>query len=286
MLNWLLQHDCIGKYNMLKKLIVADMSAVLSRTLNAMWVFMRTHFEICAACSSTDPRSIFFVSPYTHGRRTITIFSPTGAFSIESGHDEESGDKLLLSYHDNGHYNSVRDENVEIKPISNCIAVTNVTEDENALNGGRRKKKKKTKANTKSSRMGEGDCDEERKESGGCEASDAFANVNDESREEHSSDRVEQYCETNHAKTPTKEEKAENSKRPVVLHVRKNDPCSCGSGLRYKKCCLAVEKSKIRTAKWKERHRLDAGFEEEGAGGDEDKDKEVNLDSPFRVLKI
>ena len=50
--------------------------------------------------------------------RTITVYSPTGAFSIESGHDEEKGDKLLLSYHGQDHYNSIRDENTKIKPMT------------------------------------------------------------------------------------------------------------------------------------------------------------------------
>lgn len=41
-------------------------------------------------------------------RRNITIFSAGGVFSIESGHDRNTGPDLMLSYHENSHYNSVK----------------------------------------------------------------------------------------------------------------------------------------------------------------------------------
>ena len=38
------------------------------------------------------------------------------------------------------------------------------------------------------------------------------------------------------------EEKAANAKdggKPVSKHIGRNDPCPCGSGKKYKKCCGA-----------------------------------------------
>lgn len=182
----------------------------------------------------------------------------------------------MLSYHDNGHYNSVRDENTAITPISSCTAAANETPDTNSASGGMKRKKKKGRAITNTTRKGRGDREEERKENGEYETTEAEANG--ESREEDSSMRVEESGEANETKPS---EGAKNNKNPVVL--RKNDPCPCGSGLRYKKCCLAIEKSKIRAAKWKEKHEANEEREEDGGGGE---DQGIDVDSPFRVLKI
>ena len=34
---------------------------------------------------------------------------------------------------------------------------------------------------------------------------------------------------------------------------KRNDLCSCGSGLRYKKCCMAIEKSRKKSIQFRER---------------------------------
>lgn len=52
-------------------------------------------------------------------RRNVVVFSATlAAFTIEHGHANKSpaGPDLLVSYHDNDHYNSVRDEKMSGKP--------------------------------------------------------------------------------------------------------------------------------------------------------------------------
>eukprot|EP00590_Aulacoseira_subarctica_P003959 CAMPEP_0172423862 /NCGR_PEP_ID=MMETSP1064-20121228/17782_1 /TAXON_ID=202472 /ORGANISM="Aulacoseira subarctica , Strain CCAP 1002/5" /LENGTH=317 /DNA_ID=CAMNT_0013165413 /DNA_START=155 /DNA_END=1109 /DNA_ORIENTATION=- len=36
--------------------------------------------------------------------------------------------------------------------------------------------------------------------------------------------------------------------------LRRNDTCSCGSGLKYKKCCLTHQKQQARLDKWKKTH--------------------------------
>ena len=60
--------------------------------------------------------------------------------------------------------------------------------------------------------------------------------------------------------------------------------CPCGSGLKYKKCCMATEKSKMRLAKHMEKH----GAEEDGKNPDDDEDekKEDAFIGDFRVLTI
>lgn len=57
-----------------------------------------------------------FVSMVTH-RRKITVFSATlAALTIDHDGKESSGPEIHLSFHDNDHYNSVRDENIQVKP--------------------------------------------------------------------------------------------------------------------------------------------------------------------------
>ena len=45
-------------------------------------------------------------------RRRITTLSVVGAITIRIGNDTPSGPDLLLSYHENSHYNSVQDESL------------------------------------------------------------------------------------------------------------------------------------------------------------------------------
>ena len=46
-------------------------------------------------------------------RRNIRIFSSQGEYKIEYDEEDISGHDLLLSYHENSHYNSVIDENLK-----------------------------------------------------------------------------------------------------------------------------------------------------------------------------
>lgn len=184
-------------------------------------------------------------------RRTITVYSPTGAFSIESGHDEESGDKLLLSYHGQDHYNSIRDENTKIKPVS-------VSTDKTKNSNGKKKKKGKS-----------GLEDDEKKDDideGACTSGAAKRVDNDKTHSDDGGDNAV----------------AKDKQQPEKT-LRKNDPCPCGSGLRYKKCCLAAEKSKARATKWKEKNGIkgDDGETENDNDGETDE-----VEGSFRVLKI
>lgn len=44
---------------------------------------------------------------YTHIRRNIKVFSSIAAYTIEHGAKESTAPDLMVSYHDNDHYNSV-----------------------------------------------------------------------------------------------------------------------------------------------------------------------------------
>lgn len=201
-------------------------------------------------------------------RRTITVYSPTGAFSIESGHEEELGDKLLLSYHGQDHYNSVRDENTKIKPMTASIEGYHGSKN---ANGGGRKKKKNV------------DNDEKNDDDAAGSTSDAGAI----DQEGPSSMRREHTININEGDSTVTNAKDEQQKQHPEKILRKNHPCPCGSGLRYKKCCLATEKSKARAAKWKEKQGIlrddDNNGEPEDGNSDYDTDK---VGGSFRVLKI
>ena len=181
-------------------------------------------------------------------QRSITVYSPTGAFSIESGHDEESGNKLLLSYHGQDHYNSVRDENSKIKPMI-CQPAE---KPKNANSGGQKNKQNKS------------DLDDDEKK---------------DDVEDGTSGAAVGCTEEEHSVTEDQQKK----KQPQKV-LRKNDPCPCGSGLRYKKCCLAVDKSKARAAKWKEKHGIDGG--DGVSSGEQDETETDEVVGSFRVLKI
>ena len=65
--------------------------------------------------------------------------------------------------------------------------------------------------------------------------------------------------------------------------LQRNDPCSCGSGRRYKKCCLPKEKNEMKIAKWKEKNGLQRDkVENKDTGSNESKVQ----DGVFRVISI
>ena len=192
-------------------------------------------------------------------RRTITVYSPTGAFSIESGHVEESGDKLLLSYHGQDHYNSIRDENTKIKPMS---VSTDTTKNSNGGGGGGGRKKKKKKGKS-------GSEDDEKKD----DIDEGTSGADDD----------KPHCDDGGDNAAVAEDNQQQNQKPEKT-LRKNDPCPCGSGLRYKKCCLAAAKSKARAAKWKEKHGING---DDGEAGKNDSEGETDeVEGSFRVLKI
>lgn len=150
-------------------------------------------------------------------KRQVTIFSSDGVFNI--GIDEEpSGPDILLSYHENSHYNSVHDE-----------TAISLHEKKNAVR-------------------------EEEKTSPSCEVGG---------------------------------KSSKNGIGKSKSAPKKNDPCPCGSNLRYKKCCLAIDKSRIRSEKYKEKTK---GTESTNNVNDNDEDSiddsRKDLESSLRILTI
>ena len=76
-------------------------------------------------CSAVKLSGIFYLRKsllFTCSRK-ITVFSATlSAFTIDHGEEDSEGPDLLLSYHDNDHYNSVRDRNSTCKPVDSQLA--------------------------------------------------------------------------------------------------------------------------------------------------------------------
>jgi hypothetical protein len=134
-------------------------------------------------------------------KRNVTIFSASGIYNISKGDDKTpSGPDILLSYHDNSHYNSVHDESKGFTPISN-------------------------------------------------------SGLNDQNQSEIITKQTGQHVHSIgvHGK--------ENSSINDAFHhekkIRKNDICPCGSNLRFKKCCLATYKSKMRREKFRMENQVD-----------------------------
>lgn len=155
--------------------------------------------------------------------RNIKVFSSHAAFTIEHDHKNSAGRDLTVSYHENDHYNSVRDSSVS-KPSPPSIFPVE-------------------KASAQSSKVDDG------------------ADVRDNL------------------------EVQTTSESPVQQHasLKKNDPCHCGSGLRYKKCCLSAQKRSERLGKWK------AKYAGETTGSDtapSEDDSSAEMDGQFAVLKI
>jgi hypothetical protein len=61
--------------------------------------------------------------------------------------------------------------------------------------------------------------------------------------------------------------------------VKKNSPCPCGSGQRYKKCCLAKGKHAARVQKLR-------GTQEAEKEQDNKSSQEMHMKGDFRVLQI
>lgn len=166
-------------------------------------------------------------------RRKITVYSSTlAAFSIEHDESDLSGPQLRVSYHDNDHYNSVRDENTKMtktktpKEISSQKA-TSTTSKTNTS--------KKGNSSTTSTKVSE----------------TPDLSINDGGKG--------------------------GGKKTATHSVKKNAPCPCGSGLKYKKCCLAKQKSQKRLQRMQENNAL---------GEDETEEDEEEMTGNFRVLKI
>lgn len=165
--------------------------------------------------------------------RKVTVFSVAlSAYTIDP-ENNPSGPNLLLSFHDNDHYNSIRDEKAPPQPPVKRI-----------------KAKSKQVAHQEP---------EKAVSDGTSQSSTVPVSVSAEE------------CTT-----------IEGTRRGKSLSANKKTVCPCGSGLRYRKCCLVKEKHAARLAKMKgaesQNHRSDRE-------GPEEKEKSEMIGS-FHVLKV
>lgn len=190
-----------------------------------------------------------------YSRRKITVFSTTlAAFTIEHGEAESSGSDLLVSFHDNDHYNSVHNNQVPAVKTS----------------AKRKTPKKKSKVNSTTEKSN--DTKPIKKQDSTVSTTTSMADLSVEDKK--SKDVKAQ------DKKP-KEGKPKEDKKSKEAKPKKNSECLCGSGLKYKKCCFAKEKHEARVQKLKENVSKNGDCAME-----EDKDDDVVMKGNFRVLQI
>ena len=141
-------------------------------------------------------------------RRTVTIYSNVGAYNISVDTDEEkSRPNMLLSYHDNMHYNSVHDQ------ANNVNSINNNHQDVSIQTNSRKKEKTKKKQNRNEY------SDETKTNNNVLEFNDV-SNGHEDPSEDKDQSLQQQISKKDYV--------AEDLKKKNVQ--RKNDICSCGSG--------------------------------------------------------
>lgn len=207
-------------------------AARLYRYVNVVWTFGKTLLRWNLVKISTR---IFFSSEYPtypicpiHGyfdsRRSITVYSETlAAFTIDHGSKKPMGTDLLVSYHDNDHYNSVRNK---LHPPTPSKVLPRAS------------------ARTKRD--------------------------NHDRSKEPDIDALTTCLSKSQITDPQK------------ANIKRSAPCPCGSGLRYKKCCLAKQKQTKRTEQQRKRRDPEGEHFSEATSQDETS-QDNNI---FRVVAI
>ena len=169
-----------------------------------------------------------------NGRRAITVYSETlSAFTIDLGDSRSTGPDLLVSYHDNDHYNSVRNKLHPPKPSLVKPPLQYGKMDRRITNNDH--------INTGLSEI---------------------ENVTTSLSTSLISNGAPEKCEI-----------------AIQKNIKRSAPCPCGSGLRYKKCCLAKKKHATRMERVKTQKQVE----------DEDQSEtNENRRSPemFRIVTI
>ena len=190
-------------------------------------------------------------------RRRIRVFSSNlAAMNIDYDSDKPShGPELLLSYHDNDHYNSVRDNTWANKPPlpkKTFVLSKDFDHRETDTDNG-------TKDEERTVPVSETDS----------------SNPSSELNSELSGDsgRVEECTATEIA--------GENVKKAAPKKaVKANGPCPCGSNLKYKKCC----KGRDRRQAVQRREKNTGNVEDDNA--ETEKAIQPTMEGKFRVLTI
>lgn len=82
---------------------------------------------------------------------------------------------------------------------------------------------------------------------------------------------------------PKDDDCKENSKKKTQ---KRNEKCSCGSGVKYKDCCLAQQKRAQKLQKWKEKNGTVDSDEGEQQKVDSSNGDTVALENDFKILQI
>jgi len=191
------------------------------------------------------------------------------AYTVEwggggGGSKPPSGPDMMISYHDNQHYNSVR-SSARPKPPPPPPIPPNL--------------RPQLSADPQPDRGTTSVLDT----SGGVETVQEFGREDmppEEEKKEPNDDYKARYGD--HEDGHQREDDAPGG---PAQRVRKNAPCPCGSGLRYKKCCHAKRKHAARLERMVRGGDVGPGGhdrydDDEGAGDD------LSMDGDFRVLKI
>jgi hypothetical protein len=191
------------------------------------------------------------------------------AFTIDSSEPEKEGRDLLLSFHDNDHYNSVRKKNSPPKPISS-----------------RKGNKKKTELSSEAAAAKETSCSLEPGQT------DIYPEAEptrvDKSNSKQDDATTSSVTSNMSALSLEDDEKAkgEDAQVKTAAQLKKSSPCPCGSGIKYRKCCRTKEKQMNKAFNHsKYREACSRASTNEDDSNSPHGDTEVTQGG-FRVLKI
>lgn len=162
---------------------------------------------------------------------------------------------MFLSYHENSHYNSVHHRFDE-------YGCRSIHQDETKSNNETSKSSTNKKSKKRGNKIKHADTD----------CNDNVENIEAEMKNDST---PEQVLNVNNGD-------GEEMNKTQLL--KKNDACPCGSALRYKKCCLAKEKNKVRLEKFRGKHGINVN--ENCYREDRPIDSATELEGGFAILNI
>jgi uncharacterized protein YchJ len=189
------------------------------------------------------------------------VFSATlAAFTIDHGESESSGPDLLVSFHDNDHYNSVHNNDAAPKPSVKRKARSINKAEPNSTDESENKTEPSTRVEDLKTSV--------------IEKSDATVNEN--------SDTTMSTADASMSELSVDDKDGADEKQKSTKPPKKSAPCPCGSGLRYKKCCHAKDKHAARVEKMNREDDKNG----ECAMKEDSEEQDVTMKGNFRVLQI
>ena len=191
---------------------------------------------------------------------------------------------MLLSYHDNMHYNSVLDLKANNNSTKSTTAIDPISSSvSNNPSGASKGTKKKAKKKAKKTKI-----TNENSEPGGNSESQTAAQSHEQQPTTVNTENELESKQTEAEGNKLSDVENTGNMRKKTNRPKRNDQCPCGSGLRYKKCCLAKEKNKIRLEKFREKHglQIDTDCARENQCVDATKESDLELEGGFAILNI